>query len=352
MILDELSVPIVQAPMAGGPSTPALAASVARAGGLGFLAAGYKTAEAVKEDIAVLRGLSSAPFGLNLFVPGSEQANPDDLARYLGELGEEASRYGVELGSARHDDDDWDAKLDLVRDTDVAVVSFTFGCPPPSTIADLQAAGSEVWVTITNPAEANEAALAGADVLVVQGIEAGGHQARFADDSEDEGIGLLALLSLVRRRVDLPLVASGGIMTGAAVAAALCAGASAAQIGTALMRTPEAGTSPAQRSALASPGRTGLTRAFSGRLARGIVNRFQREHTATAPRGYPEIHHVTSPLRAEARRRGDADGFNLWAGQAFELGEEGSATEIVERLGREACDTLQELASRHEWRTG
>lgn len=346
MILDDLKEPIVQAPMAGGPSTPALTAAVGSAGGLGFLAAGYKTADALREEIADLRRLSNVSFGVNLFVPDPEPAKPDRLAPYLDELRPEAARYGVELGSPRHDDDDWDAKLDLVGREQVAVVSFTFGCPASTVVRRLQASGAEVWVTITTPAEGRDAVRAGADVLVVQGAEAGGHRATFADAPELDGLGLLALMSLVRRAFDVPLVASGGIMTGAGVAAVLCAGASAAQIGTALMRTPEAATSPAHRWALARPGHTGLTRAFSGRLARGIINRFQHEHTATAPQGYPEIHHVTSPVRAEARRRGDADGFNLWAGQGFELGTEGPAAAVVARLGSQAREILQQVASR------
>ncbi len=334
--------------MAGGPSTPELAASVSTAGGLGFLAAGYKTAAAARDDIAALRNRSNLPFGVNLFVPSASSTGLDDrLASYLRELADEAERYGVAFGEPRHDDDDWEAKLDLVEDEDVAVVSFTFGCPPAGVLGHLAQVGIETWVTITSPAEASEAVRAGADALVVQGMEAGGHRGTFTDNPNNEGLGLLALLALVRDATDVPLIASGGIMTGAGVAAVLCAGASAAQIGTALMRTPEAATSPAHRSALAGAGRTGLTRAFSGRLARGIVNRFQREHSESAPQAYPEIHHVTSPLRAEARRRGDGDGFNLWAGQAFPLGTEAPAHVVVAQLGADARATLQHAAAHY-----
>ncbi len=342
MILDTLREPIVQAPMAGGPSTPALAAAVARAGGLGFLAAGYKSVDGVAQDIATLRERSSAPFGVNLFVASAQPADPGRIEVYLRELAPEAERYGVPLGAPRHDDDGWEAKLDLLEDERVALVSFTFGCPPAAVLERLRAAGIETWVTITSPAEAVDAVRSGADGLVVQGVEAGGHRGAFADESGVEGTGLLALLSLVHQGTDVPLVASGGIMTGAAIAAVLCVGASAAQLGTALMRTPEAGTSAAHRAALAAEGRTGLTRAFSGRLARGIVNRFQCEHSATAPSGYPEIHHATSPLRAEARRRGDADGFNLWAGQAFGLGVEEPAEEVVSGLAADARAALRQ----------
>ncbi len=219
-------------------------------------------------------------------------------------------------------------------------MSFTFGCPPADVVARLQAVGSSVWVTVTDPDEAQRAAAAGADALVVQGIEAGGHRASFVD-AEGGDYGLLALLQLVGARTDLPLVASGGIASGAAVAAVLCAGARAAQIGTAFMRCPEAATSAAHREALATSAPTRLTRAFSGRTARGIVNRFLREHSADAPIAYPEVHHVTAPLRAAGRKAGDADVINLWAGQAHELASDLPAGELVAALAAEAAERLE-----------
>ena len=226
------------------------------------------------------------------------------------------------------------------------MVSFTFGCPPASTISSLREAGVEVWVTVGRAAEARAAVDAGADALVVQGTEAGGHRGGFVDDEHAGGLGLLALLRVVSRSVgEVPLIATGGISDGAAVAAVLCAGAAAAQVGTALMLAPEAGTTEAQRALLRAPIPTGLTRAFSGRLAR-TINRFQAEHSDAAPVGYPEIHHLTSPLRGQARRTGDADGFNLWAGQAHELTVEAPAGEIIERMAVEARATLAAVGAR------
>ncbi len=344
MILTSLREPVVQAPMAGGPSTPALAAAVCEAGGLGFLAAGYRSVESVKADIAVLREQTDAPFGVNVFVPGAPTSETERLESYMAGLMVEAQHYGVALGEPRHDDDDWQGKLSLLEGQSVAVVSFTFGCPPRDVLLRLAQAEIETWVTVTSPAEAVQAVEAGADALVVQGLEAGGHRACFEDAVGVEGTGLLALLGLVGAVVDVPLVASGAIMDGASLAAVLCAGASAAQIGTALMRTPEAATSPAHRDALNRPGQTGLTRAFSGRLARGIINRFQSEHSASAPLAYPEVHHLTSALRAAARERGDADGFNLWAGQGYRLGREIGAGELVRQLGAEMRETLERVA--------
>ncbi len=334
--LARLSEPIVQAPLAGGPSTPKLAAAVAGAGGFGFLAAGYKPADAVRQDIGELRSLIDAPFGVNLFAPPAPAGDPDALAGYAARLRVEAARYGVEPGDPRHDDDAYAAKLELLAQERVAVVSFTFGCPEPQIVQRLQAGGCDVWVTVTGPAEAAQARDAGADALVVQGFEAGGHRGYFEDDPDTEDLGLLAALRLVAARVDLPLVAAGGIADGAAVAAVLCAGAVAAQIGTALMLTPEAGTSPAHREALVRAGATRLTRAFSGRQARGIVNRFMEEHGDAAPRAYPDVHHLTTPIRAAARKAGDADAVNLWAGQAYSLVRAEPAGDVVRRLGAEA----------------
>jgi nitronate monooxygenase len=323
VIIDTLDVPIVLAPLAGGPSTPALTAAVSEAGGLGFLAAGYLTADALREKMDETRALTSRPFGVNVFVPGPA-AEPSAYAGYVTSL--------PGAGEPRADDDDWEAKLALVADH--PIVSFTFGCPAPDVIAGLR---GEAWVTVTSPEEARQAAQAGADVLVAQGGEAGGHRGSFVDRADLPVYGLLTLLQLID--VDKPLVATGGIATGAGVAAVLAAGARAAQVGTAFMRCPEAGTHPAQRAALADATPTALTRAFTGRLARGIENRFMAEHPE-APIAYPEIHYATAPLRAEARRTGDAGGFNLWAGEAHALAREQPAAEVVAALARDARAAL------------
>ena len=326
-----LRVPIVGAPLAGGPTTPALVAAVCEAGGLGFLASGYQTAPALADDITALRGQTRRPFAVNVFYPVRERLDDTQVAAYVERLAEEAERYGVAAGEPRWTDDDWQAKLELVRREQPAVVSFTFGCPEREVVEELRSAGSSVWCTVTSPAEAEQAASAGIDVLVVQGGEAGGHQGSFHDHSNDP-FPLLTLLQLVRRVTDLPLVAAGGIATAEAISAVLAAGASAAQLGTALLLTPEAGTSAAHRQALRGDRPTKLTRAFTGRRARGIVNRFMLDHDAAAPIAYPEIHYVTAPIRAAARASGDSEAINLWAGQAYQLTRERSASELVEEL--------------------
>jgi nitronate monooxygenase len=324
----------VGAPLAGGPSTAELAAAVSEAGGLGFLAAGYRTVEELERELARVRDLTSRPFGVNLFYPVREQVDGAAIAAYAACLRDEGERYGVEPGEPRWSDDGWDAKLELVAREPPAVVSFTFGCPTREVVESLRAAGSAVWCTVTSAAEAGAATAAAVDALVVQGSEAGGHQGSFRDDDE-EPVSVLALVQQVARVTDRPLVASGGIATGRAVGAVLAAGASAAQLGTAFLLAPEAGTSEPHRTALRSGRPTRLTRAFTGRRARGIVNRFMREHEAAAPSGYPEVHFVTAPIRAAARSAGDAEAINLWAGQAYPLTRQEPAGAVVERLAAE-----------------
>ncbi len=345
-MLGRLEVPVVLAPLAGGPSTPQLAAAVSAAGGLGFLASGYLTVEQTEGAVAAARALTDRPLGVNLFVPGAGPSHPDSYALYVERLRDWALRTGAKLGEPLFADDGWREKLDLLAVDPVAVVSFTFGCPPPAVLERLKAAGTECWVTVTSPQEAREAVAAGADALVVQGAEAGGHRGSFIDRDDVPVIGLLALLQTVAAAVPTPLVACGGIATGQAVAAVLCAGATAAQIGTAFMRCPEAATSPAHRDLLGTQAPTALTRAFTGRLARGIHNQFMDEHSAAAPIAYPEVHYVTAPLRRDARARGDAGQINLWAGQAHTLAQARPAGEIVRRLAQDARAAAAGAAAR------
>ena len=203
-------------------------------------------------------------------------------------------------------------------------------------VAAVRSAGSEVWCTVTSTAEAAHATAAGVDALVVQGAEAGGHQSSF-DDNDTAPSPLLPLLARVGRVTDKPLVAAGGIATPATITAVLAAGASAAQVGSALMLTPEAGTSEAHRAAFSDDAPTDLTRAFTGRRARGIVNRFMREYGGLAPKAYPHVHYLTAPLRAAARAAGDRDVLNLWAGRAYRFAQPRPAAELisswVEELG-------------------
>lgn len=320
--------------MAGGPSTPELAAAVSAAGAFGYVAAGYLTPESLADVLDRTRRLTSAPIAVNVFVPGSPEADDAAIAAYAAELAPEAERLGAELGAPRWEDDAYPAKLDLLTRTGVHTVSFTFGCPSAADVRRLHHAGARVAVTVTSVDEALAAAEAGADSLIVQGTEAGGHQGTFTGDAPNR-TPLLEALAAVRTRVDLPLVAAGGIMTADDAAAAVEAGAAAVQLGTALLCTPEAATSAPHRSALLDRryAETVITRAFSGRWARGLANRFAVDHP-DAPRGYPQVHHLTRPLRSAATRAGDPDVPNLWAGTGWRAVRGEPAAEVVRRIAK------------------
>ena len=332
--------------MAGGPSTPALAAAVSAAGGLGFLAAGYKSPGELQADITRTRELTSTPVGVNLFLLAETPVDHARLTAYAQAIEPEAHRHRVAVGEPHFDDDSLDAKLEVVCRERPPIASFTFGCPAPKVVQRLHERDIAVWVTVTEVEEALLATHAGADALIVQGVEAGGHRGSFEDADGGGEIGLLPLLRLVARASELPLIASGGIADGAAVAAVAAAGARAAQIGTAFMRCPEAATSDAHRDALSRPSTTALTRAFSGRRARGIVNAFMRDHSTDAPPAYPHVLHLTAPLRAAARKAGDADAINLWAGQAHTLAEGRPAGELVRRWSAEARAAIEQAHAR------
>jgi nitronate monooxygenase len=326
-VADLLRRRIVVAPMAGGPTTTELVVAAARAGALGWLAAGYKTPEAVAAEITAVRAATAGPFGVNVFVPGTPYPDRRTLAGYLDSL-------GPGLGDASWDDDGFDGKIAVLLADPPAITSFTFGCPPPGVIRALQDAGSAVVITVTSPAEAVLAEQAGADALCVQGYEAGAHRGTFVnDDAPGRDHGLLALIGEVAAVTALPQIAAGGIMGPRQVQAVLAAGAAAAQCGTAFLRSPESGAHPLHKAALADPRYTAttVTRAFSGRPARGLVNEFIVEH-ADAPPAYPELNNATRPLRAAAAARGDTERMSLWAGQGYRLAAELPAAEIIERL--------------------
>jgi nitronate monooxygenase len=335
-VLPTLEVARVAAPVAGGPSAPALVAAVASAGGLGFLPAGYRATSAVVADIAEVRRLTTAPFGVNVFLPGAHTPEPEAVAAYRERLAPEAAALGVEPGEPRWEDDEVDAKLAAVAG--VPLVSVTFGRPSAAVVETLRAAGSAVLVTVTSVQEALSAAAAHPDALWVQGAEAGAHRGSFTDDEETgPAVSLRPLLTAVRAVTALPLVAAGGLMDGTDVRSVLGLGATWAAMGTAFLGCPEAGTSPTHLAALRDPRftRTALTRAFTGRPARALVNAFLLEHDAEAPRGYPEVHHLTRPLRTAAAAAGDADRLHLWAGTGWQRLRPMPAADLVRTIGTE-----------------
>ncbi|HXY63270.1 MAG TPA: nitronate monooxygenase [Mycobacterium sp.] len=332
----DLDVPIVGAPMAGGPGTPALAAAVSNAGGFGFLASGYVGADRLADDIAAARRATTGPLGVNLFVPQPSVADVYALDHYAEALDELAEHYGVEIGYPQFGDDDgFQQKLEVVADLRPEMVSFTFGAPPPDVMRWFGALGMLLFNTVTSAYEAGVALAAGADGLVVQGPNAGGHRGTFAPDMDPGTESLYELLARIRRAHDVPLIAAGGIGTPDDVAAVLNRGAVAAQIGTALLLCDEAGTNAAHRAALQHPEfvKTVVTRAFSGRYARGLENDFTRLFDDIAPLGYPEVNQMTSPIRKASVALEDPHGTNLWAGTAYREARTGPAKDIVKTLG-------------------
>jgi nitronate monooxygenase len=332
--LNDLSVRIVGAPMAGGPSTPALAAAVSNAGGLGFLAGGLISAEQLADDIVAARKLTSGPIGVNLFVSQPRLGTPAEFNTYAAALALEAERYGVPLGEPRRGEDDSVAKLDVVCELKPEVVSFTFGSPTTAQCRQLNGAGILVVATVTTVHEAEIALLCGADAVVAQGPCAGGHRATFdpvavpADDSLDD------LVKAVTLGPGCPVVAAGGLATAGDVQRVRDSGAMAAQIGTALLLADEAGTHPVHRAALcdAQFDQTVVTRAFTGRYARALRNRFIDEHEKDALSGFPEVAMMTGPVQGAALKNGDPHGVALWAGVAFRQAKAGSAVDIVREL--------------------
>ncbi|MFK0001828.1 nitronate monooxygenase [Paenarthrobacter sp. NPDC090522] len=331
--------PFIAAPMAGGTSSVALVKAVQDGGGLGFLAAGYKSVESMTAEIAAARG-AGLRFGMNVFIPDPAQLPPGAEVRarledYRAALEADAARYGVTMPPLRLDDDDaWQGKIDALLADPVEFVSFAFGLPGTAVVKALQKAGTTVISSVTSVDEALAAAEEGPDAIAVQHHTAGGHTAAFLTSGGPRAESTTAgLLAQVRAAVGLPLIAAGAISDGALLRDVLAAGADAAQVGTALVRTEESGARQVHKDALGDPGftETAMTRAFTGRWARSLVNDFVRDHH-DAPEGYPAIHHLTAPIRAAASAAADPHRVNLWAGAGWRSARTGSASSVVKEF--------------------
>ncbi|WP_244168016.1 nitronate monooxygenase [Mycobacterium paraffinicum] len=332
--LTDLRIPAVSAPMAGGPSTPALAAAVSNSGGLGFLAGGMVSATALEQAFTAARRRTSGALGINIFVPQQACCDPGGVAAYARRLSPEVGRYATHLGVPRHDDFGWQAKLDLLCELRPEAVSFTFGLPGPDVCRRLRQAGIFVLGTVTSVDEASLAVACGVDAVVAQGPNAGGHRATFDARAIPSSLPLEHLLREVSAAVDCHVVAAGGLARATDVARILELGATAAQFGTALLLADEAGTNPVHRAALRDPQftETVLTRAFTGRYARSLKNRFIKDHDHHAVFGFPEVAHLTLPIQAAAVTIADPHGTSLWAGAAFHEAKSGSAKDILADL--------------------
>lgn len=320
--------------MAGGITVPALARGVSAAGGFGLLPAGYRTVAQLDQDRAAM---GDEPFGFNVFVPTPDQGA--DLREYLDKLKVWADKFEVAPGDPIWHDDAYADKIEYLVAKPVPVVSFTFGVPSAQDAHRLRAAGSEVWITVTSATEATIAEGIGADALVVQGPEAGGHRGSFDAGAPEEP--LVDLIANVRAVTALPLVAAGGIMDGADIARVLAAGATAAQLGTALVVTEESGAKQVYKDALLQPAETVVTRVFSGRPARSISNAFQRDMEAVAPVSFPALNSATKELRAS----GDPDVMSLWAGTEHHRARALPVAELMSVLAAELGSAAGEVTA-------
>jgi nitronate monooxygenase len=351
-LLDALPIPIVQAPMLGA-HDERLALAACRAGALGSFPVSGHAPEAIEPAVAALRAAAGgAPFGVNLFVlPRPAGASAQELDAALARLKPWYDALGAPLPDHPNSfAPDFEGQLAALTRAAPPVASFTFGILSAAQVEALHAAGTYVLGTANTVAEARAWAEVGADGIIGQGMEAGGHHGNFLADIEDSLIGTLALTSTIVAAVDLPVIAAGGIMDGKGLAAVLALGAKAAQMGSAFLLAAEATTSAAWRGAIetARDDPTRMTRAFSGRYARGLENRFTREMRGVEREvpAYPVQNRLTQPLRAAAAKAGEAEMISLWAGQAIKLAQPGDAESLIMRWWSEAQAAARALAAR------
>lgn len=341
--------PIVQGPMSGGGSTVEMAAAVSNAGGLGSLGAAYLTPRQITDQIAELRRRTALPFAVNLFAgawASGAAGAPDALLAILGRAHQALGLAPPEIPPAGPDP--YPAQLEAVLAAAPPVFSFTFGAPDADAMARLKARGIRILGTATTVEEAVRLEALGVDAVVAQGGESGGHRGTFAGPFEAAMIGTMALVPATVDAVSVPVIAAGGIMDGRGLAAALALGAGAAQLGTAFLTCAESGVPEAYKAALlaAREDQVTVTRAFSGRPARGLANAFLAEAEATpgAILPYPLQNGATRPMRAAAARQGRPEFLSLWAGQGVRLARRQTSAELVARLVAEAGAAMPERA--------
>lgn len=332
--------PIVQAPMAGGTTTPELVAAVSNAGGLGSLGAAYLTPEQILESAQKIRSLTDRPFNVNLFAGGYEMDRQFDPAPMLALLTEIHETLGIPAPTLPIvPPNPFREQFQAVLEARPAVFSFTFGVPDAQSIRSLQKHGTVVLGTATTAQEAQLLEGAGVDAIVAQGAEAGAHRGTFAVPFEQAMVPTMELVSEIAATASLPIIASGGLMDGRDIAAAMGCGASGAQLGTAFLPCPESGTSKAHKEALlaAKQDTTVITRAFSGRPARGLMNAYlsMMESKQEAILPFPLQNKLTRPMRTAAAKLGNAGYLALWAGQGVARSRSLSAEELVRKLVRE-----------------
>lgn len=344
--LFEIDVPIVLAPMAGVGGV-ALAVAVARAGGLGSLPCAMLNADQIREQVGQFRAAVRAPINLNFFCHAPPQPDPERDARWRAHLAPYYAEFGIDPDTtapfANRTPFD-EATCAVVESLRPEVVSFHFGLPEAALLARVRAAGAKVVSSATTVEEARWLEAHGCDAVIAQGAEAGGHRGMFLATAVESQVGTFTLVPQVADAVRVPVIATGGVADGRGMAAAFALGAAGVQIGTAYMLSPEAKTSAIHRAALkrAADGDTALTNLFTGRPARGIVNRLMREIGPMSPfaPAFPTAGAALAPLRAKTEPAGSGDFINLWAGQAPQLATEDGAEAITRRIAAQALERL------------
>lgn len=339
-LLSQLKFPIIQGPMAGGATTPQLVAAVSNAGGLGSLACSLLAPDAIASQVGQVRALTDRPFLLNLFVLDTPAPSAEELERAAELLRPAWESLGwSKLPMPDKWCQDFAAQFETVLEMRPAAVSFTFGILSASQVERLHDAGIAVIGTVTTVDEALAWETIGADAVVASGIEAGGHRGTFLGRQEDATLGGRELWPQVAHAVSIPVIAAGGIMTGIDVNEALSAGARAVQMGTAFLVCDESGIDPAYKKRLLAAGAapTRLTRAFSGRYARGLENRFMTQMQAVENQlpAYPVQNALTAPIRAAAAAKGDTELMSLWAGAEVRRARPMAAAKLMQTLAAE-----------------
>lgn len=341
-----IDIPIIQAPMAGGATTPELVAAVSNAGGLGSLGAGYMKADDMRSAIQRIRSLTSKPFAVNLFIPENSEVTSAQLAAMQTILQRVCQKFVKDWRPVNPPYcESFEEQIAVVIEEKVPVFSFTFGILNNHWCEKLKCNGTLLVGTATTLAEAKQLVDAGVDAIVAQGCEAGGHRGTFLGKSQDALIGNLALIPQLVDHITLPIIAAGGIMDARGIVAAKVLGASAVQMGTAFLTCPEAGIATHYKKMLltSEADNTVLTRAFSGKFARGIKNKFTEQMMQYADQilDYPVQNALTKQLRAQANKQGLVDYCSLWAGQAAYLSQGLPAADLVKKLSDDVLTLLK-----------
>ncbi len=345
-----IQYPIFQAPMAGGPTTPGLVAAVSNAGGLGNLGAGYLTPEQIRSAILEIRRGTDRPFGVNLFVPETPNASEETIAG----MNDYLNKYRAKLGIAPNPSipkwaETFEEQVQVLLEENVPVFSFTFGIPPLDVIQAMKRRGTVVIGTATTVEEAGLLEAHGADAVVAQGSEAGGHRGTFLKDAADALIGTMALVPQIVDRVSVPVIAAGGIMDGRGLVASLALGASAVQMGTAFLACHESGAHAAHKRKIMTSDEdaTEITHAYSGKAARGIRTEFMNDmrlYPGAIP-PYPIQNALTRDIRQAAAKANDPAYMSLWAGQGLRLARDHAAAEIVQKTWDQARVLIKSLTN-------